>query len=87
VEKLTHLGEKTLKTNPGPAGWVLDIGLATQFAKNQFCYEISVKYSWLDKAQRIKWLGNIQRVDKAQPIRKLLDWKAMGTRPVGRPGQ
>jgi hypothetical protein len=37
------------------------------------------------KAQRIKWLGNIQRMDQARPTRKLLDWKPMGTRPVGRP--
>jgi len=36
------------------------------------------------KAQRIKWLGHIQRMDQA---RKLLDWKPMGTRPVGRPRQ
>jgi hypothetical protein len=48
VEKLTHLGEKTLKTNPGPPGWGLNIGLATRFQKNRFCYEISVKYSRLD---------------------------------------
>jgi len=47
VEKLTHLGEETLKTNPGSPGWGLDIGLATQFHKNKFCYEISVKYSRL----------------------------------------
>ena len=39
------------------------------------------------KAQRIKWLGHIQRMDKARPTRKLLDWKPMGTRPVGRPRQ
>ena len=37
------------------------------------------------KAQRIKWLGYIQRMDQARPIRKLLDWRPMGTRPVGRP--
>jgi hypothetical protein len=37
-----HLGEKTLKTNPGPPGWRLDIELPTQFQKiNKFCYEIS----------------------------------------------
>jgi len=36
------------------------------------------------KAQRIKWLGHIQRTDQARPIRKLLDWKPMGIRPVGR---
>jgi len=39
------------------------------------------------KAQRIKWLGHIQRMDQARSTRKLLDWKPMGTRPVGRPRQ
>jgi hypothetical protein len=39
------------------------------------------------KAQRIKWLGNIQRMGRARPTRKLLDWKPVGTRPVGRPRQ
>jgi hypothetical protein len=37
------------------------------------------------KAQRIKRLGHIQRMVQARPTRKLLDWKSMGTRPVGRP--
>jgi hypothetical protein len=31
------------------------------------------------KAQRIKWLGHIQKMDQARPTRKLLDWKPMGT--------
>jgi hypothetical protein len=35
------------------------------------------------KAQRIKWLGHIQIKDQARQ----LDWKPMGTRPVGRPRQ
>jgi len=39
------------------------------------------------KAQRTKWLGHIQRMDQARPTRKLVDWKPMGTRPVGRPRQ
>jgi hypothetical protein len=39
------------------------------------------------KAQRIKWLGHIQKMDQARPTRKLLDWKPMGTRPIGRPRQ
>jgi len=39
------------------------------------------------KAQRIKWLGHIQRMDQARPTRKRLDWKPMGIRPVGRPRQ
>jgi hypothetical protein len=39
------------------------------------------------KVQRIKWLGHIQRMDRARPAGKLLDLKPMGTRPVGRPRQ
>ena len=39
------------------------------------------------KAQRIKWLGNIQRMDQARPTRKLLEWRPMGNRPVGRTRQ
>jgi hypothetical protein len=39
------------------------------------------------KAQRIKWLGHIQRMDQARPTMKLLDWKPMGTRPIERPRQ
>ena len=39
------------------------------------------------KAQRIKWLGHIQRMGQARPTRKLLDWKPMGITPVGRPRQ
>jgi hypothetical protein len=39
------------------------------------------------KAQRIKCVGHIQRMDQARPTRKLLDWKSMGTRPIGRPRQ
>jgi hypothetical protein len=36
MEKLTHLGEKTLKTNPGPPRWELETWLAIQFQKKQF---------------------------------------------------
>jgi hypothetical protein len=39
------------------------------------------------KAQRIECLGHIQRMDQARPTKQLLDWKHMGTRPVGRPRQ
>jgi hypothetical protein len=39
------------------------------------------------KAQRIKCLGRIQRMDQSRPTRKLLDWKPMGTKPVGKPRQ
>jgi hypothetical protein len=40
-----------------------------------------------NKAQRIKWLGHIQRMDQARPTRKILDWKPMGTRLVGKSRQ
>ena len=39
------------------------------------------------KAQRIKWLGHIQKWTKQRRTRKLLDWKPMRTRPVGRSRQ
>jgi hypothetical protein len=39
------------------------------------------------KTQRIKCLEHIQRMDQARPTGKLLDWKTMGTRQVGRPRQ
>jgi len=39
------------------------------------------------KAQRIKWLGHIQRMDQERSARKLQDWKLMGIRAVGRPRQ
>jgi hypothetical protein len=41
----------------------------------------------LIKAQRIRWLGHILRMDQARPTGKLLDWKPVGTRPIGRPRQ
>jgi hypothetical protein len=39
------------------------------------------------KTQRIKWLVHIHRMDQAKQTRKLLDWKPMGTRPVGKTRQ
>jgi hypothetical protein len=36
------------------------------------------------KAQRIKWVGHIQRMNQERPTGKLLDWKPMGTRTVGK---
>ena len=34
------------------------------------------------KAQRIKWLGHIQWMDRARPTGKLLDWRPIGTRLI-----
>ena len=39
------------------------------------------------KAHRIKCLGHTQRMDQTRPTWKLLDWKPMKTRPVGRTRQ
>ena len=39
------------------------------------------------KAQRIKWLGHVKRMDEVRPTGKLLVWKRMGNIPVGRPRQ
>jgi hypothetical protein len=39
------------------------------------------------KGGKIKWLGHIQRKDQVRPTRKLLDWKPMGTRTVGKQRQ
>jgi hypothetical protein len=39
------------------------------------------------KAQRMKCLGHIKRMNQARLTTKLLDWKRMGTRTVGRPRQ
>jgi len=39
------------------------------------------------KAHKIKWLGHVQRLDRARPTGKLLDREQMGTRLVGRPRQ
>jgi hypothetical protein len=39
------------------------------------------------KAQRIKWLWHIQRMDQARPTRKLFVWRPRGNRPIGRARQ
>jgi hypothetical protein len=39
------------------------------------------------KAQRIKWLGHIRRMDQVRSARKLLDWKPIRTISLGRPRQ
>jgi hypothetical protein len=37
------------------------------------------------KAKRIKWLGPVQRMDTSRTAKRILDWKPMGSRPLGRP--
>jgi hypothetical protein len=37
------------------------------------------------KAQRLKWLGNIQRMEDDRMVKKLTNWKPFGKIPVGRP--
>jgi hypothetical protein len=39
------------------------------------------------KARRIKYLVHVQRMDQARPTGKRLDWRPVGTRPIGRPRQ
>jgi hypothetical protein len=37
------------------------------------------------KAQRIKYLGHVQRMDTSKIEKGVLEWKPMGSRPLGRP--
>jgi hypothetical protein len=51
----------------------LDIGIATQFWKNKFCYEISVKYSWLDNfafenVENFNYLVSISNADNKMNV-------------------
>jgi hypothetical protein len=36
------------------------------------------------KAQRIKWLGHIQRMDTSRTAKRIFEWKPIGTRSLGR---
>jgi hypothetical protein len=36
------------------------------------------------KAQRIKWLGHIQRMDTSRTAKRIFEWKPRGTRSLGR---
>jgi len=57
VEKLTHLGEKTLKTNTGPPGRGLDIGLATQFRKKKTNFAMKSQSSIAGLKKNLERLG------------------------------
>jgi hypothetical protein len=37
------------------------------------------------KAQRIKWLGRVQRKDTSRIAKRILEWKPMSSRRLGRP--
>jgi hypothetical protein len=37
------------------------------------------------KAQRIKWLGHIQRVDTSRTAKRIFEWEPIGRRSLGRP--
>jgi hypothetical protein len=37
------------------------------------------------KAQSIKWFGHVQRMDTSRTAKRILEWKPMGSRPLGRP--
>jgi hypothetical protein len=37
------------------------------------------------KAQRVKWLGHIQRIDTSRTAKRKFEWKPIGRRSLGRP--
>jgi len=37
------------------------------------------------KAQRLSWFGHLQRMPEDRMVKKVHNWKAMLTRPLGRP--
>jgi hypothetical protein len=37
------------------------------------------------RAQRIKWLGHVQRMDTSRIAKIMSEWKTMGSRPLRRP--
>jgi hypothetical protein len=37
------------------------------------------------KAQGVKWLGHIQIMDISRTAKRILEWKPIGRRPLGRP--
>jgi hypothetical protein len=36
-------------------------------------------------AQRLSWLGHVERISPNRSVKRLYSWKPLGTRPVGRP--
>jgi hypothetical protein len=37
------------------------------------------------KSQRIKWLGNVERMPKEREVTRIYKWKLLAPRPIGRP--
>jgi hypothetical protein len=37
------------------------------------------------KAQRVKWMGHIQRMDTSRIAKRIFEWKPTGSRSLGRP--
>jgi hypothetical protein len=37
------------------------------------------------RAQRVKWLGHIQRIDTSKTAKRISEWKPIGRRSLGRP--
>jgi hypothetical protein len=37
------------------------------------------------KAQRLNWLGHIERMSKERVVKQINNWKPVASRPIGRP--
>jgi hypothetical protein len=37
------------------------------------------------KSQRLKWLGNVERVSKEREVTRIYKWKPLASRPIGKP--
>jgi hypothetical protein len=37
------------------------------------------------KAQRLNWLGHIERMSKERVVKQINNWKSIASRPIGRP--
>jgi hypothetical protein len=37
------------------------------------------------KSQRLKWLGNVERMPKEREVTRIYKWKRFASRPIGRP--
>jgi hypothetical protein len=37
------------------------------------------------KAQRLRWLGHVERMPEERDVKEIYKWKLTGSRPVGRP--